>query len=215
MPDYLIYHPMRTSALLGRHRVHFDHPSGNQDPYIWNRRFLHSYCHITQLRPLEPGDMVFWVSSTNFRTLPDLLCDLVFVVQDCIYWPSRNSVTRSGPVAAKDNIFAYRDHYRWVNQHPFKKRRRYTLKAHPTESFQPQGPNGTLLDIRPLLLGLGLSQVQLLGLHASRGSRPLHLPTRQATALYQKVSALASKKLTGRQLAHLRARTHNLASKWP
>ncbi|MFB5089616.1 hypothetical protein PGC35_20940 [Psychrobacillus sp. PGGUH221] len=36
---YLVYHPKII--------VHFDEPKHNQDPYIWNKQFLNSTCHIT------------------------------------------------------------------------------------------------------------------------------------------------------------------------
>ena len=215
MPDYLIYHPVRASAAFGRHRVHFDSARGNQDPYIWNRRFLHSYCHITQLRVPQPGDLIFWVSSTDYKTLPDLLCDLVFLVDDRVYWPSSSSAGRRGCVAGADSSFAYADHYRWAKQHPLTRRRRYTLKAHAEKSFQPQKPDGMLLDIRPMLLALGVSQGQLLQLHAPRGSKPLPLSNEIAKRLYEMVAKGAAKKLRGVQLARVRQRSPQLASRWP
>jgi hypothetical protein len=51
MSGWLIYRPERTCSRLGHAIVYHDSTQGNQDPYIWNRRFLHRYCHITQMSP--------------------------------------------------------------------------------------------------------------------------------------------------------------------
>jgi hypothetical protein len=82
MPDpaaRLIYDPRREFRRFGETAVHFDSAKGNQDPYLWNDAFLHSYCHITQLHP-EAGDINLWVSGDRFQELSNLYCDLVFVV---------------------------------------------------------------------------------------------------------------------------------------
>lgn len=215
MPDYLVYHPPRQTEQFGRLRVHFDAPRGNQDPYIWNQRFLHSYCHITQLSAPNPGDRIFWVSSTNFRTLPDLLCDLVFIVEERVYWENSAAVSRQGLVAGSDSEYAYADHYRWATQHVLTRRRRYTLKANARTSFQPQNADGTLLDIRPMLLQLGVSQDQLLHMLATRGSKPLKLSPAIAQELYRTICKAASKKLHGATLARIRASHPQLCSPWP
>ncbi|HKC69219.1 MAG TPA: hypothetical protein VKG26_13365 [Bacteroidia bacterium] len=50
MPSsYLIYHPERKVAEVGKYKVHHDMFGGNEDPYILNKQFLHTYCNITQL----------------------------------------------------------------------------------------------------------------------------------------------------------------------
>lgn len=51
MSGYLIYHPSRSVATFDTVIVYHDHIGGNQDPYIWNEPFLHTYCHITQMKP--------------------------------------------------------------------------------------------------------------------------------------------------------------------
>lgn len=81
----LIYHPRRELRRFGGRAVYFDSPRGNQDPYIWNDVFLHSYCHITQFRA-EAGDINVWVSGDRFPEFRALYCDLVFVVARKCPW---------------------------------------------------------------------------------------------------------------------------------
>ena len=63
----LIYHPRRDHRRFGDTAVYFDSTTGNQDPYVWNDPFLHSYCHITQFHA-EPGDINLWVSGDASRS---------------------------------------------------------------------------------------------------------------------------------------------------
>ncbi|MGB3510019.1 MAG: hypothetical protein WBA93_12405 [Microcoleaceae cyanobacterium] len=60
MSVYLIY-PSRVVSDFEIIRVYYDSTSGNQDPYVWNQKFLHTYCHIIQMSP-KVGDINFWVS---------------------------------------------------------------------------------------------------------------------------------------------------------
>ena len=80
MAGYIIYHPKRQSSTYKNTVIYHDNIRGNQDPYIWNRRFLHTYCHITQLSP-KIGYINFWVSGDTFPLFNHLYCDLVFVIQ--------------------------------------------------------------------------------------------------------------------------------------
>lgn len=75
MPDpaaRLIYHPRRERRAFGPAVVYFDRTAGNQDPYVWNEAFLHSYCHITQFHA-EAGDINLWVSGDRFAVQPPVL----------------------------------------------------------------------------------------------------------------------------------------------
>lgn len=214
MASHLIYHPRRRQERFGATVAYFDQPSGNQDPFIWSRQFLHSFCHMTQLRSPAIGDINFWVSSSKFSSMPDLLCDLVFVVESRELWKKRNSIQPTDPIV--NSPIAYRDHYRWVKQHPFTRRNRITLKAHPTKSFQPQGPGGALLDVMPMLRSLGFSRVGLLrALVCGRGSKPLPLPPNVAQRLLLDIRAASAKRITGAHFERIRARTPALSSPWP
>jgi hypothetical protein len=63
----LTYHPQRERRQIDGHTVHFDGTQGNQDPCIWADGFLHTYCHMTQLKAVVGGIDV-WVSGDAFRT---------------------------------------------------------------------------------------------------------------------------------------------------
>lgn len=209
MSGYLVYHPARAITHLDGHTVYHDHINGNQDPYIWNTQFLHTYCHITQMSAQE-GDINFWVSGNTFPLFTELYCDLIFTVQEKIYWPEANHITRHAPVVDSDT--AFHDHYQWVWQHPFKRRRRFTLKATRSTSFQPQDSHGNLINILPLLQELGFSLDTLQrGLRAGFNSKPMRLE-QHAEQLFLLLSEGASIKHFGESLALLRAQHHYLAS---
>src|SRR5207302_159349 len=110
-----------------------------------------------------------------FPHFTHLYCDLVFVVANKLYWPESNAISADDPLV--DTPASYIDHYRWATiQHPLKRRRRYTLKADPSRSFQPLDKTGGLIDIVPFLLAHGFSLETLQqGLRAGFTSRPLPL----------------------------------------
>ena len=208
----LVYHPRRVRRRFGDTTVYFDSTAGNQDPYLWNDAFLHSYCHITQMRP-EIGDINLWVSGDRFPEFSRLYCDLVFVVAGKHQWAEANDLSRSDPLV--DSAAAWADHYRWYAQHPFQRRSRFTLKADPELSFQPQDRDGTLIDIIPLLRTHGFTLDMLrAGMRAGTGSRPLTIP---AAAAEDITATLARAEITlrGPELRAVRQRTPNLQSPEP
>ncbi|HEU4386577.1 MAG TPA: hypothetical protein VFV34_02185, partial [Blastocatellia bacterium] len=85
MTSYLVYHPPRQKTVLQGTAVYHDSLTGNQCPYVWNARFLHSFCHITQMSVKE-GDITFWVSGDTFPDFKHLWCDLVFCIESKLYW---------------------------------------------------------------------------------------------------------------------------------
>lgn len=209
MSGYLIYHPSRVVSQLENRVIYHDSTSGNQDPYIWNTGFLHSYCHITQMSPTI-GDINFWVSGDTFPNFFHLYCDLVFVVAEKQYWTEANAI------APKDSLVdtpqAYCDHYFWASQHFFKRRRRFTLKADPERSFQPQNSHQQLIDIVPYLNSLGLSTEELRqGLRTGFNSKPYRLSS-HAKPLYDYLAQQAAIKLMGAELETIRKQNPQLAS---
>jgi DNA-binding transcriptional MerR regulator len=99
----------------------------------------------------------------------------------------------------------------------FKQRRRYTLKADPDRSFQPQDANGELIDIVRFLIRAGLPLDKLrqeLRAHptANRGAKPYVLKDSIAIALYEWLEQQASIKLTGKVLELIRRNNPQLAS---
>jgi hypothetical protein len=220
MSGYLIYHPSRAVAkfnAIGTYDatstcdttvVYHDSIGGNQDPYVWNKQFLHTYCHITQMRP-KVGDINFWVSDNSFRNFSHLYCDLVFVVAEKLYWKSANTIDCNETIVDTDE--AYNDHYRWSHQHYFKHLRRYTLKADSESSFQPQDCEKKLIDIIPFLKNQGITIDNLRqGLRAGCMSKPMRLDC--ASELYTCLKQHASIKLDGKQLQELRKDNPALAS---
>ncbi len=200
---YLIYHPERDVSTFGQYTVFHDSFAGNQDPYIWTPQFLHSYCHITQMSPRK-GDINFWVSGdTGFKTFNYLYCDLVFVVQDKVYWPDANAIAPTDTIV--DSPEAFKDHYAWHKQHPLSRRRRFTLKADEERSFQPQSADHVRLDLVAALNKLDYDLGRLRqGMYAGLNSQPVPLPRSVADKLYAWVVEASSVQLRGPLLQQLR-----------
>ena len=51
MSGYLVYHPKREISAFGKISVYHANNRVHQDPYVWNSQFLHTYCHMTQMKP--------------------------------------------------------------------------------------------------------------------------------------------------------------------
>lgn len=199
-PFYLIYHPARESKKIGNLTVYYDKFGGNEDPYIWNNNFLHTYCHITQL-PNEVGQVNFWISGNTYPNFAKLFCDCVFVVNEKCFWNDPNHIERADPIV--DNEQTFEHHYKWANNghHFFKRRKRFTLKADATKSFQPQDSMGNLIDILPFLNQNGLSNHTLIqSMTSKRGSRPLRLSNELGQQLYDYLFLAAAIKLFGKHL---------------
>ena len=205
MSGYLVYHPKRAVTQIGSQIIHHDPiRKSNQDPYIWNTRFLHSYCHITQMSP-QINDYIFWVNGNTFPGFTRLYCDLVFVVEEKLYWAEANYISVEDPLV--DSPEAFYDHYQWaMYQHRLKRRKRFTLKAKADDSFQPQNGQGELLDIVSILNSVGYTLEDIRrGLRAGWQSKPMRLDHR-AKMVYDQLRELASVKLQGAQLKELKPR---------
>lgn len=161
----------------------------------------------------ESGDVNLWVSGDRFPEFSRLYCDLVFVVAGKHQWAKANDLSRYDPLV--DSAAAWADHYRWYAQHPFRRRSRFTLKADPGRSFQPQDGGGTLIDIVPFLHAHGFSLDRLhAGMRAGTGSQPVTIPAAVARDI---TGILSSAKiiLRGPELRAIRQRTPDLESREP
>lgn len=201
--DHLIYHPKRKIKKIGRYTVHHDKFGGNEDPYLWNDQFLHTYCHITQLKN-EVGQINFWISGDAWPNFNALYCDCVFVIAERYDWEAANTMHRSDPMVENDRT--YEHHYKWGDKkhghHQLKRRGRYTLKADPKNSFQPQDGKGNLVDVLPFLNSQGISTQKLRrAINTGRGSRPFKLEGDLGRKLYEYLKRTAKVKLRGSQLA--------------
>jgi desulfoferrodoxin (superoxide reductase-like protein) len=207
--SYLIYHNKRSISEIGSLKIYHDSFTSNQDPYIWNEKFLHSFCHITQLKN-EVGQINFWVGGNTLPNFSELLCDCVFLVEEKIFWDDANSIGMENKIVDNDQCFEH--HYKWVNgsegQHKLKNKKRYTLKANPIKSFQPQDQNKNLIDILPFLNLHGLTTEKIINSmimtssgKQARNTKPFKLPNGLDNKLYDYLFEVASIKLTGKQLA--------------
>jgi len=211
MAHHLIYHPVRERREFGETLVYFDQTSGNQDPYVWSQRFLHSFCHATELRTPRPGDLNFWVSGDTFPAFTVLHCDLVFEVEEVVTWAAANSVAKEDGMV--DSAYAYQDHYSWAHQHPFTSKTRRTLKASPVRSFQPQRRDGTLINLISSLDDLGYSLEEIrTSLRKGFASKPMVLTDAEAMSLYAYIDREADIRLTGGVLSKIRATHPELGS---
>ena len=215
MSSHIIYHPKRLVTKFGGQYVYHDKTRANQDPYVWNNRFLHTYCHMSELRSPTAGDINFWVSGDRFPEFNQLFCDLVFVVEEVSVWANRNYIAPDDTIV--DSAEAYNDHYIWAShEHEYKRRKRHTLKADSKKSFQPQDPAGQLIDIAPYLGHLGFSIANLRdSLRKGRGSKPKPLEATVAKLLYDDIIRAASTKLFGKDLQVIRRKALQLASPHP
>jgi hypothetical protein len=205
MKSYLIYHPKREKTEINKITVYHDKFGGNEDPYIWNYNFLHTFCHITQLSN-EIGQINFWVSDESLHNLHHLYCDCVFVIKEKIFWKNSNSIYKTDKTI--DNLQAYEHHYKWgnkeVSSHELKKRMRYTLKADPAKSFQPQTKKRELIDILPFLEQNGIAKDEIeKSIIAVVGSRPMKLPNDLGEKLYEYLNKISKIKLYGKDLKNL------------
>lgn len=212
--NYIIYHSKRCISQIGEITVYHDCFDGNQDPYIWNERFLHSFCHITQLKDMKKGDIIFWVGGDTYPDFTKLYCDCVFLVDEKITWEKPDTINANDLIV--ENEQAYEHHYKWFWQHKLTKRNRYTLKADNTKSYQPQNNNNELIDIVPILNQLGIPTETLLNkisktINGKRAinSKPYKLTEEFAQKLNNLLWERSDIKLTGKTLKNIHPQTIN------
>jgi hypothetical protein len=218
MNAYLLYHQaVHTSRLPCGIAVYHDHPRDNQDPYIWNKQFLHTYCHMKALRKETPefleGDLRFWVSAGEGvarKGYAALLCDLVFVVKDQHSWSNLSDLkVKDDPrTDSPEEITTetYEDHYKpGASDHPLPEGEEYvTVKAHPYDSFQPLNEQQQRYDIFSFLK----KKVDTAALWKAinftpRSSYPFPLDPDVAGLLYERLKKAPCKR-TGEELQPLR-----------
>ncbi|MBL7149087.1 MAG: hypothetical protein ISS80_03345, partial [Candidatus Cloacimonetes bacterium] len=102
----------------------------------------------------------------------------MFVVDQKLFWTNANEIEKHDPIVDNDQTFEH--HYKWANppynHHQLKRRRRFTLKADPNQSFQPQNKDRQLINILPFLNANGIATQELIrAMTSKRGSRPFKL----------------------------------------
>ncbi|MFW6016157.1 MAG: hypothetical protein ACOCRK_06935 [bacterium] len=108
--------------------------------------FFILFVNFLKLEGAQPGDIIFWVArgeKETVKTFNHLYCDLVFVIDEKILWKQTNNIDQSDSII--DSREAFFDHYRWWSDHVYKEsQKRYTFKACPEKSFQPQNTKKVL-----------------------------------------------------------------------
>ena len=223
MASYLFFHPERKCCKHGCINIYYDDFNGNQDPYIWNENFLHSFCKITDYsyNKRTDQDVIFWISIIEDEKVNRYryICDLVFKVKKCCFWyksieEQSNAIANNQFLRITDDIVegkknAFRDHYSWVEKgdHVWKanyKRRRITLKADENFSFQPQDACGNLTDITELLKEGVNFDVTRLPDKKGTSYKAFELTDEQSQKLYCEINRKAKIKLKGKKLECIR-----------
>ncbi len=224
MNAYLLYHSdVETTVLPSGIIVYHDRSRHNQDPYIFNERFLQTYRHMSRLRKrcIQKGDLYFWVSTgegVRRDKYTVLLCDLVFEVeQPDVEWSHPNNFTEDDPIV--DSKQAWEDHYSWASiDHSYTPeqilagKKRFTAKAHPLNSFQPVDQYQQRPDVLALLhsfQGDGDAKVDGQALYEAInynawGSAPFPLNHQVAHLLYQTLNSERFVQRRGKWLLQLR-----------
>ena len=159
MNVFIMFHAERYKLILDKNNICYcDSFKGNQDPYIFAPRFLHSYCKINSLpiSKMKKGDTVIWLTKDNSQK-GKWFCDLIFVIDEIKIWnplPGYGSFDYKNDYRLSD-ITKYithkregRDHFYWAGiDHPKGENahKRITLFANPKESFQPLDSDNNLI----------------------------------------------------------------------
>ena len=208
-------HKDRVKVKIDDINVYCDSFYRNQDPYIWNESFLHTYCKINQIKvsELKKGDKIFWLTRQGKNKW---FVDLVFIVERVHYW-EKGKESKSNSKDIKDSEYAhynfvelsnveydeisYQDHYKWANiDHPKKSsrcKRRVTLIA-SKESYQPQTKKGELIEIDSSF------KVSFEREPSNRGFLCKKLTQCEVNCIDQYIENRCKRKLTGELLANLR-----------
>jgi hypothetical protein len=224
MNAYLLYHSdVETTPLPCGITVYHDRSRHNQDPYIFNERFLQTYCHMSRLRKrgIQQGDLYFWVSAgegVRRDKYKELLCDLVFEVeQPGVEWLHSNDLKEDDPIV--DSKQAWEDHYSWAPiDHAYTPKqvlagvKRFTAKAHPLNSFQPVDQYQQRPDVLALLHSFQGDEDTKVDEHAfydainynAWGSAPFLLNHQVAHLLYQTLNSKRFVQRRGKWLQQLR-----------
>ena len=166
MANYIMLHQNRIEVKIDDTIVYCDNFKGNQDPYVWSERFLNTFCKTTQIKAsqLKKGDTLFWFTRQGTPSDDKWFVDLVFIVDEIIYWEKSDS-DKVGKVGdnpfehyndvklstIKYDEYSYKDHYEWAkSDHPktsSRPKRRFTIVA-SKESYQPQTEHKELIEIK-------------------------------------------------------------------
>lgn len=202
---YALHHPKRGCVGIGGNKKAYFDEEENHCPYIWNNRFLHTFCQGPfRLNPYR-GQIIFWVSKIQQKgkKMTALNCDLVFVVDEIHTWKNPNKISNKCNFVESNLIF--NEHYKFGNaesgdDHYLRKRSRITLKAHPTLSFQPQAKNGELINVLPFFHVKEISKLRKkFSNQNARRTYPFDMTLIRAIEFYDWISSKAHFRILGRE----------------
>lgn len=219
MNSFIMFHAERTKLILDEDNICYcDSFNGNQDPYIFAPRFLHSYCKINQLpiSKMKKGDTILWFTKDESqKEKGEWFCDLVFILDEIKIWNPipdsfnanyKNNYTKSDIRQCVTHEREERDHFRWAGiDHPKgeNSHKRITLFANSKESFQPLNSENNLICMDEFCqdeLGLDLSIIK----GGPRGYPKRVLDENQCNKILNYINEESHKKLHGKQLQEIR-----------
>ena len=189
----------------------FEH---NQDPYIFAKRFIHTYCKINLLpcSQMNKGDVIFWFTTDN-SPKGKWFCDLVFVLDEIKYWkPLEENQSKSNDYKNNyklSDIKFYiadeteeKDHFEWAGvdhrKTKAKSHRRKSLFADPEKSFQP-------LDDKDRLICMDEIRLDLSDVKPTKSGYPKKILTEEECEdILEHINKKATKKLYGTELKKMR-----------
>lgn len=221
MTCYILHHYKRQKAEYedGKY-IYFENNEWiNICPYIFNNRFIHTFCKAFPLEK-EIWNIYFWVyAKWNLQktSITNIFCDIIFVAWEKVVWKSPNNLRwkHSGKELYYENIenILYRNHFKYCydkKHHKLAKdTKRITLFADPNRSYQPQDENNNLIDIKPFLKGL-YSQEHLTNAFQEKrwwGKKNLKLTDKQWETLYKEIENILAKKILWENIAKIDPRT--------
>ncbi|WP_157049520.1 hypothetical protein [Weissella kandleri] len=190
---------------LRKWKIFADDLKGNQDPFVWNKNFLNSYCKKPWNRKYWNGiKYIIWVSSTDDGKI---YCDLVMLIKEYSAWENFVTPLYDG------NLFANRDHYARFEEHTTDNQRnnannmtRTTLKGDSDKSFQPLDENGELIEISDILRSNNVSIIKAKDKNGKNvQNNIIKLYDSNSKQIYEDIIERSAFKIKGNSLAKIRA----------
>lgn len=137
------------------HTIYHDNLSRNQDPYIWNKNFLYSFCKMKNISPsnVNVNDIIYFIEKQTIHTQSGnktkFKCDLVFCVKQKFIWEQDKNIPLKNLSLPHVDKYTYFNHYYWtIFDHikpSTKPNKRFTFVANEDNSFQPHDKKTRIL----------------------------------------------------------------------
>jgi len=149
----LVPHNKRTKFILTNgesnkeeYSIYADSKKGNQDPYIWNKNFVYSFCHANGfINKFEKGDYLFFLSpnSKGWKSATKFYIDTVINVEKIIEWPEKNKRKQNDlyPYFEKEgfkiNDCLWKDHFQYPSMGQHNNKKLFTIIGDSDKSYVP------------------------------------------------------------------------------